>query len=71
MAEPLNNTDGCIRLVAAVINPKNYAHRGGQKRREKELLPPLGPEWVSIAAGLLDIDLEVITKQLEGKHAED
>lgn len=65
----ITNTDGCIELIAAVINPKTHVKPGGQKATKKKELPPLGEEWLSLAAEILDIDLEVITRFREEENA--
>lgn len=60
----INNTEGCLELMAAIINPKAYLKPGGRRGRSEETLPELGEEWAELAAGLLDIDEGVVKEQL-------
>lgn len=65
------NDDGCVELVAAVINPKSHAQPGGRRASKEKKLPPIGDEWLSLAAGILDIDQDVVMKHMEEVNAKD
>lgn len=59
------NNEGCLELMAAIINPNLHLGRGGRKRlKQEEVLPELGEEWADLAAGILDIDEEVVRKEV-------
>lgn len=58
----ITNTDGCVELIAAVINPKTHKQPGGRKPAKDQAATTLGEEWLSLAAGILDIDLDVVKK---------
>lgn len=57
------NIEGCIELIAAVINPTTYTKSSGRKKTKKDDLPPVDDMWLDMAAGILDIDEEVIKQR--------
>lgn len=49
-----------INLMTAVIDPVRYNRSTGRLRVKKERLPPLGHEWLDLAAEILNLEPDIV-----------
>lgn len=61
----IENIEGCILLMAAVISPKTHRSPGGRKTVKEEEPTTLGEEWLALSSDILDIDLDIVKKKYE------